>query len=442
MAFWGCEVKPGKATPFVPPPEASKLHLSQACLSTKAKPGSKAALKVKVGDEGQPLLVCSLREGATESVPLDLIFDQYTEFSVEGAAPIHLTGYYMPEYEMDHGEDDTDEDDGEFPGGRLLGYDEYGVPIMEDDMDSEEEDSDEEFASDEESDEDEDGDLNPPRRVVIEDVTEQERGGKGAPKALPAPATNGKAAAFEDADVSGSDEEDEEESGDEQMESDESESQSEEEEEAARQAAARQAQQAQQARQKRKADAAAAAAKQPPAKAAKQLAAATPADKKQQAAQQAKTPATAPGKQAQQAQQAQQAPATAPAKQQQKEQQKEAAKPKVRSFPNGFIIEDLKAGRPDGKLAKAGKKVVMRYIGKLKNGGKVFDQTKGNATFAFRLGVGEVIKGWDRGVEGMRVGDKRRLTIPPQMAYGSSGVRGAIPPNATLVFDVELVDVK
>lgn len=57
-------------------------------------------------------------------------------------------------------------------------------------------------------------------------------------------------------------------------------------------------------------------------------------------------------------------------------------------------------------------------------------------------GVGEVIKGWDRGVVGMRVGDKRRLTVPPQMAYGTSGVRGAIPPNATLNFDVELCDVK
>ena len=57
-------------------------------------------------------------------------------------------------------------------------------------------------------------------------------------------------------------------------------------------------------------------------------------------------------------------------------------------------------------------------------------------------GVGEVIKGWDRGVEGMRVGDKRRLTVPPQMAYGSQGVRGTIPPNATLVFDVELCDVR
>ena len=72
----------------------------------------------------------------------------------------------------------------------------------------------------------------------------------------------------------------------------------------------------------------------------------------------------------------------------------------------------------------------------------MFDTTNGKKPFSFRLGVGEVIKGWDVGVAGMRVGDKRKLVIPPQMAYGSSGVRGAIPPNATLVFDVELVDVK
>ena len=74
--------------------------------------------------------------------------------------------------------------------------------------------------------------------------------------------------------------------------------------------------------------------------------------------------------------------------------------------------------------------------------GKIFDQTKGAATFQFRLGVGEVIKGWDVGVDGMRVGDKRRLTIPPAMAYGKKVIKGAIPGNATLVFDVELVNVQ
>ena len=91
-------------------------------------------------------------------------------------------------------------------------------------------------------------------------------------------------------------------------------------------------------------------------------------------------------------------------------------------------------------MAKPGKKVVVKYVGKLKNG-KVFDQTTGNKTFSFRLGVGEVIKGWDRGVEGMRVGDKRKLVVPPQMGYGATRT-GPIPPNSELHFDVELLDVK
>ena len=97
-------------------------------------------------------------------------------------------------------------------------------------------------------------------------------------------------------------------------------------------------------------------------------------------------------------------------------------------------------GPPGGKQAKPGKRVTMRYVGRLQSG-KIFDQTKGNATFAFRLGVGEVIRGWDVGVDGMRVGDKRRLTIPHTLAYGKKGVRGAIPGGATLIFDVELVSV-
>jgi FK506-binding nuclear protein len=77
----------------------------------------------------------------------------------------------------------------------------------------------------------------------------------------------------------------------------------------------------------------------------------------------------------------------------------------------------------------------MKYVGRLKSNGKVFDASKG-APFTFRLGVGEVIKGWDIGVKGMRVGDKRKLIIPPDMAYGKKGAPGAIPPNAWLEFDI------
>lgn len=116
-------------------------------------------------------------------------------------------------------------------------------------------------------------------------------------------------------------------------------------------------------------------------------------------------------------------------------------KQKVRRYENGFQIENLTMGQPDGKLAKASRKVTVKYTGRLQKSGKVFDESKGKG-FNFRLGVGDVIKGWDVGISGMRVGDKRQLTIPPQMAYGSSGVKGAIPANATLLFDVELVDVK
>ena len=128
-----------------------------------------------------------------------------------------------------------------------------------------------------------------------------------------------------------------------------------------------------------------------------------------------------------------------------REQQQAAAaseQQRVRRFDNGFVIETLASSKSaTAPMAKAGKKIKVRYVGKLAKTGKIFDQTKGAATFGFRLGVGEVIKGWDRGCEGMRVGDKRRLTVPPQMGYGSSGIRGVIPGNATLVFDVELVGV-
>ncbi|GER35022.1 peptidyl-prolyl cis-trans isomerase [Striga asiatica] len=122
-------------------------------------------------------------------------------------------------------------------------------------------------------------------------------------------------------------------------------------------------------------------------------------------------------------------------------QKKEAKSLQVRTFSNGLVVEEIAMGNPAGKRATHGKKVSVRYIGKLKKNDKIFDSNVGKSPFKFRLGIGQVIKGWDVGVNGMRVGDKRRLTIPPAMGYGPKGSPPVIPPNSWLVFDVELVDV-
>lgn len=284
-------------------------------------------------------------------MPLDLILDEYSEFTVEGTCSVHLTGYFMPKDEDGMYDEEEDEEDDMDPA--ILGYDAEGLPIyLDEDGESDSDISDSEdglpeiFTSEEDMSEEESSEKEEEARkdVIIEDVTEQEE--KVEPKR--------KQTAIEKTKLE----------------------------------------------KKRKAE------KGGEIK-----------DGKQIEQEKEKKPKKEPG-----------TPAD------------DGKKTKAKKYPNGFEIHELAFGKSTGKLAKAGKRVSVQYIGRLKNG-KVFDQTAGKKTFQFRLGVGEVIKGWDRGMEGMRVGDKRKLVIPPQMGYGSSKV-GPIPPNSTLFFEVELVDVK
>jgi FKBP-type peptidyl-prolyl cis-trans isomerase len=111
---------------------------------------------------------------------------------------------------------------------------------------------------------------------------------------------------------------------------------------------------------------------------------------------------------------------------------------------SGLTIEDLVVG--DGATAAAGQRVSVHYTGWLDSGGKPgakFDSSKDRGQpFMFSLGKGEVIRGWDEGVTGMKIGGKRKLTIPPNLGYGTRGAGGVIPPNATLLFEVELLAVR
>lgn len=122
----------------------------------------------------------------------------------------------------------------------------------------------------------------------------------------------------------------------------------------------------------------------------------------------------------------------------------DATKPEV-SIPEGesptsLGIEDLEVG--DGHEARAGAEVEVHYVGVAWSTGKQFDASwDRQEPFSFRLGAGQVIQGWDQGVTGMRIGGRRRLTIPPDLAYGSRGAGGVIGPGETLVFVVDLLDV-
>ncbi len=118
---------------------------------------------------------------------------------------------------------------------------------------------------------------------------------------------------------------------------------------------------------------------------------------------------------------------------------KKMAMAKTRTTKSGLKITDLRMGK--GRTAVAGKTVTVNYRGALTNG-QLFDQSYGKEPFSFPLGGGQVIRGWDEGVAGMKVGGKRKLVIPASLGYGDQGAGASIPPGATLVFIVELLGVR
>ena len=120
--------------------------------------------------------------------------------------------------------------------------------------------------------------------------------------------------------------------------------------------------------------------------------------------------------------------------------QKDMSDEKAVTTPSGLKYVVLKEG--NGATPEAGQTVTVHYTGTLEDGSKFDSSRDRGRPFDFKLGVGQVIKGWDEGISTMKVGERRKLTIPPDLGYGSRGAGGVIPPNATLIFDVELLGVK
>jgi len=112
----------------------------------------------------------------------------------------------------------------------------------------------------------------------------------------------------------------------------------------------------------------------------------------------------------------------------------------IQRTPSGLEIQEVERGF--GSAARAGQTVSVHYSGYLEDGTKFDSSLDRGQPFTFPLGAGKVIRGWDEGLVGMKVGGRRKLTIPPELGYGSRGAGRLIPPNATLVFDVELLEVR
>ena len=104
-------------------------------------------------------------------------------------------------------------------------------------------------------------------------------------------------------------------------------------------------------------------------------------------------------------------------------------------------LQYIETNAGTGKAPKRGDRVAVHYVGRLENGKEFDNSVKRGEPIEFLLGTGQVIPGWDQGLLGMKVGGKRTLTIPPSLAYGEQGAGGVIPPNATLIFDVELISI-
>ncbi|KAM0907156.1 hypothetical protein ACQ4PT_016317 [Festuca glaucescens] len=495
-SFWGVEVKPEKPYMLTPNPRRGRLRLTQATLGAevgKVEKGRKNVVQVQCTVKNKdPVYLCALVSGQSETCNLDFEFEEkHVTFSVLGPRSVHLAGYYVAdEYEEDMDCDPcSDSLQGSDSEEDLYASDEgVVIPGSHGEMST---DSEDDLDYDSDYDSDDDGDLmfDNQRRgkssVVIEEIQEDDKpaggeGQKGSNKKQTSedgdnsqlqlavrtstteslesededgfPVSESKSSKGSSKKETKSNEDRKRKSGDSTEPSGdaiaENDRVSKKKKKAKDKRTAVDSEKVKDEEKEIKQESSADIVEAKQKKKKSKKASASEADPDQQANEKTITDIDVEEPSKQGAKKKKNKKKTKENNTSENQAQTDVSKSdsskeetsQTRTFGNGLIIQTVALGKPDGKKAVPGKKVAVKYIGKLKNG-TIFDSTVGKRPFEFRLGIGQVIKGWDIGVNGMRIGDKRRLTIPPSMGYGKERA-GQIPPNSTLVFDVELMNVK
>ncbi|CAG9790999.1 unnamed protein product [Diatraea saccharalis] len=409
--FWGLIMEPNKRyTQVVEKP----FHISQAAMDIST--GDNDPCQVMVVVDGKNFLVCTLQKNKTIQVPLDLYFKagDSIAFLTNGKCNVHLTGYLDPEFEeeVSDEEDSQEEEEEEAPAlvpaknKRKLENTNNATAKK-----AKKEKSDKKKATEDssDSDDDEDGKDQLQKFLDGEDIDTDENDDSFN--------VNTSADASDSDEEESDDDEAEEEEEDDEDKSDQADTTLDTSQEEAMPDMSKLSK-AQRRRLKKKLQKQQEKSPKQQEKSPKQVNGVDKAkkDKPEQKAEKKKPEAK------------------------KEAQDGHTEKKEKKSLSGGVFIEDLKVG--NGPVAKPGKVVMVYYEGRLKQNNKMFDNCLKGPGFKFKLGAKEVISGWDVGVSGMKVGGKRKIICPPAMAYGAKGSPPVIPPNSTLVFEVELKNVK
>ncbi|XP_075979299.1 FK506-binding protein 39kD [Anticarsia gemmatalis] len=416
--FWGLIMEPNKRyTQVVEKP----FHISQAAMDIST--GDTEPCQVMVVVDGKNFLVCTLQKNKNIQVPLDLYFKagDSISFLTNGRCNVHLTGYLDPEFEEDDLEEEEEDEE----------EDAEDVPALVPAKNKRKLENSNDATANKKAKADKKG-----KKAAAADDSDTEVDEDELQKFLDGEDidTDENDESFKvntSAEADSDDEEEDEDGEEEEDEDEEEEEESDEEEETPKKKKKGAAEEADTTLDTSKEDGAVDMSK---------LSKSQKRRLKKKLQQQNKQPQVNGVDKPKKEEPQQKAEKKKPEAKKEAQDAQPAEKKEKKQLSGGVAIEDLKVG--SGAVAKPGKVVMVYYEGRLKSNNKMFDNCVKGPGFKFRLGSKEVISGWDVGIAGMKVGGKRKIVCPPAMAYGAKGSPPVIPPNSTLVFEVELKNIK